>query len=489
MATFPNTMEFMRLNRPIGIEWAARNMTVEGTIPTEINGAFFRAVPDPAFAPKFPDDSILSADGMIGAFYFENGAVDHNLKYLRTPRYEAERKARRALFGRYRNPYSDDAEVRGIDRAVANTTPVWHGGRLFMTKEDALAYEVNPHTLETIGAWNYGGKLRSQTMTAHPRIDPVTGEMFMFGYEASGLATTDVSYFIADRDGNLKSEQWFKAPYCSLMHDFGLTEKHVVFPVFPTKSDLERLKKGGVHWMHDQEGESWVGIMPRYGKTEEMRWFKGPKGVFAFHYMNSFDEGNLVHLDVSLADTQPFPFIRVASGIHRAPQDVKYSAERWTFDLSKPGDTFTSRPLCPPGDLPRIRDADMGRPYNHLWMPTMDPNGTPPLLGGPVGAQFNALIHVELNTGRVAGVGFGPASDVNEPVHVPSTKPGHDGWLILTIDREIDADHHESELLILEAANINAPPVARVKLPVPLHPQIHGCWVSGAQLAKSKQPA
>ena len=134
-----------------------------------------------------------------------------------------------------------------------------------MTKEDALAYEVNPHTLETIGPWTYGGKLRSPTMTAHPRIDPVTGEMFMFGYEAGGLATDDVAYFIADRDGNLKSEQWFKAPYCSLMHDFGLTQNWAVFPVFPTKSDLARLKAGGVHWTHDQQGDSWVGIMPRYG--------------------------------------------------------------------------------------------------------------------------------------------------------------------------------------------------------------------------------
>jgi carotenoid cleavage dioxygenase len=184
MSRFPQTVEFTHLNRPLGIEWAARNLQVEGKIPAEINGAFFRAVPDPAFPPLFADDSTLSADGMISCFRFENGAVDHEIRYLRTPRFEAERKARRALFGRYRNPYSDLPEVRDVDRAVANTTPVWHAGRLFMTKEDALAYEVNPHTLETVGPWNYGGKLRSLTMTAHPRIDPITGEMFMFGYEA-----------------------------------------------------------------------------------------------------------------------------------------------------------------------------------------------------------------------------------------------------------------------------------------------------------------
>jgi carotenoid cleavage dioxygenase-like enzyme len=487
MSRFPETVEFTHLNRPLAIEWAARNLEVEGVIPADIHGAFFRAVPDPAFAPLFPDDSTLSADGMVSRFYFEDGAVDHEIKYLRTPRFEAERKARKALFGRYRNPFTDLPQVKGVDRAVANTTPVWHAGRLFMTKEDALAYEVNPHTLETVGAWNYGGKLRSPTMTPHPRVDPVNGEMFMFGYEAGGLCTDDVAYFIADRDGNLKSEQWFKAPYCSLMHDFALTENFAIFPVFPTKTDLARLKAGGVHWTHDQQGDSWVGILPRYGKADQIRWFKGPKGVYAFHYINAFEGGGLVHLDVCLADTQPFPFIRIPSGIQREQRDVKMSTERWSFDLKQPGDGFSARPLAPPGELPRLRDRDQGRPYTHFWMPSMNPQAKgPPVAGGPVGASFNCLLRVEPATGRVAMAEFGPATAVSEPVHVPSKTPGHDGWLLVVIDHEISPQQHWSELLVLDATNIAAPPLARIKSPVPLHPQIHGCWVAGEQLAQSR---
>jgi carotenoid cleavage dioxygenase-like enzyme len=487
MSRFPETIEFSHLNRPIAVEWEARNLEVEGAIPAEIHGAFFRAVPDPAFAPIYPDDSSLSGDGMISRFYFENGAIDHSIRYLRTPRFEAERKARKALFGRYRNPFSDLPEVKGVDRAVANTTPVWHAGRLFMTKEDALAYEVNPHTLETVGPWNYGGKLRSPTMTAHPRIDPKTGEMFMFGYEAGGLCTDDVAYFIADRDGNLKSEQWFKVPYCSLMHDFGLTENYVIFPVFPTKTDLARLKAGGVHWTHDQEGDSWVGIMPRYGKVSEMRWFKGPKGVFAFHYFNAFEDGGKVHLDVSLASTQPFPFIREPSGIRIDQRDVKVEAVRWSFDLSKAGDSFEARGFGPPGDLPRVRDSDQSRPYTHFWMPSMNPDAKgPPVLGGPAGASFNCLLRVETTTGRVALLEFGPGTAVSEPIHVPSKQAGHDGWIIVVVDHELDPNNHTSTLYVLDATNINAPAVASVKMPVALRPQIHGCWVSAAELAKSR---
>ncbi|KAJ8137190.1 hypothetical protein OY671_009597, partial [Metschnikowia pulcherrima] len=190
----------------------------------------------------------------------------------------AEKAAGRALFSKYRNPLTDDAEVQGIEGTVSNTTPVWHAGRSFMTKEDGLAYEIDPETLATIGRWDYHGASKSKTFTAHPRVDAETGEMFFFGYEAGGSCTADVAYCIADKDGNLVSEQWFQQPYCSTIHDFTITEKYAVFPIFPTTTDLDRVKAGGPHWAHQQDSESWVGIMPRYGKVEEMRWFKGPKG-------------------------------------------------------------------------------------------------------------------------------------------------------------------------------------------------------------------
>ncbi len=121
-------------------------------------------------------------------------------------------------------------EAAGLDRTLANTTPVWHAGRLLMTKEDGLPYRVNPHTLETIGRYDFDGKLRSETMTAHVRIDSKTGELFFYGYEADGPASTKVAYCIADRAGNLVREQWFDAPYCALMHDFAITENYVLFP-------------------------------------------------------------------------------------------------------------------------------------------------------------------------------------------------------------------------------------------------------------------
>jgi carotenoid cleavage dioxygenase-like enzyme len=101
-----------------------------------VSGAFFRAVSDPAHPPMLGDDIMLSGDGMVSRFLFENGHVDYAIRYVHTERFAAERRARRALFGRYRNPFTDDPAVAGVDRTVANRTPIWHAGRLLMAKED-----------------------------------------------------------------------------------------------------------------------------------------------------------------------------------------------------------------------------------------------------------------------------------------------------------------------------------------------------------------
>ena len=172
--------------------------------------------------------------GLSAAYYLSKAGIPSTL---------LERQARKALFGAYRNPYTDDPSVAGKRRGAANTTPFFHGGRLLAFKEDSPPWEVDPVTLETVGEWTFGNRLRSQTVTAHPRLDPTTGEMHYFGYEATGLASTDVSYFVTNAKGELIREDMFQVPYCALMHDFVVTKEHVVFPGFPIVADLERMKR------------------------------------------------------------------------------------------------------------------------------------------------------------------------------------------------------------------------------------------------------
>lgn len=486
MRVFPPTPDYSGLNTPIGEEYEINSLAVEGYIPGDVEGTFFRAVPDPAFPPFMEDGgAVLSGDGMISAVRFAGGKASFAIRYVQTERYQAEVAAGCALFGKYRNPFTDKPAARGLDRTVANTTPVWHAGRLLMSKEDGRPYRVDPHTLKTLGRHDFGGQLKSQTVTAHVRIDPQSGEMFFYGYEAEGLGSTKVAYCLADRQGNLVKEQWFDAPYCAMMHDFTITEHFVLFPIFPTTCDVSRLKAGGDHWVHEMHLDSWVGVMPRYGDVAELRWFRGPKGASCYHMMNAFeDAGGRIHLDQCLSSVNAFPFIQRASGLNVAPGDAGGRLARWTIDLEDGSDTVTETVIGPPGDFPLIPASRQGRPYTHGWMLTMNPQMQgPPVPGGPVGAMFNMLLRLDFTGKPPQAIALPPGQCFNEPVHVPASMPGHEGWLLMLVDRETAPSEFTHAVWILDAGNLGAGPVAKVSIPHRLRAQVHGWWVSAAQLA------
>ena len=196
MADFSLTHPLSGFFAPTRFEAEVTDCIVVGEIPKTLDGAFYRMHGDWIYAPRFKDEASLSADGYISMFRFADGSVDYRGRYVRTDRYKTQIAARRQLYGYYRNPHTDDAEVRDVDnpgrRTAANTTPVILAGKLYATKEEGLPYEIDPNSLETLGETDFDGEWKSQTFTAHPKLDPATGETFAFGYEATGLASTDI---------------------------------------------------------------------------------------------------------------------------------------------------------------------------------------------------------------------------------------------------------------------------------------------------------
>jgi len=471
--TFPDMMDFTGHNAPSRIECDIFDLVVEGNLPAEINGAWFQSVPDPQFPPMLGTDTFLSADGMVRSFAIANGHVDFKQRYVRTERWQLERQARRSLFGLYRNPYTDDPSVRGKRRGAANTTPVFHGGRLLTLKEDSRPWEVDPKTLETVGEWTYDGQLRSETMTAHPRFDPETGELYFFGYEASGLASRDVAYCVANKDGELIKEEWLQVPYCALMHDFVVTKEHAIFPGFPIVADLERMKAGGPHWAWDATRESFVGVMPRNGRASDLRWFRAPP-CSVFHFMNGFSEGSKVHIDMCVSNVPAFAFMREAGNLHVPQHELRGNLVRWTFDLSKKSDRPQETVLAPSGDFPRTAERDMMVDYDVAYYEQLDLRNGPPIISGPVGAGFNTITRLEVKSGRMKSYFAGPNRTVQEHVHIPSKQAGHEGYLAFIADRHED---NTAEVQFLEAANVDKGPIARVSVPMRLRSGVHGNWV------------
>src|SRR5256714_10529599 len=181
MAHFPGTPSFTGFNTPSRIEADIVNLAHEGTIPRELNGAFFRVQPDPQFPPRLGDDIAFNGDGMITRFHFHRGQCDFRQRWAQTDKWKLEKAAGRALFGAYRNPLTDDESVKGAIRGTGNTNAWIHGGRLYALKEDSPAPLLNAATWGTQGKTTFKGKMAGKTLPAHPRVDPTTGNIVAYG--------------------------------------------------------------------------------------------------------------------------------------------------------------------------------------------------------------------------------------------------------------------------------------------------------------------
>ena len=161
-------------NSPTRFEADIYDCEVWGQIPSDIEGTFYRVQCDFQYRPpenEWPTG--FNGDGHVSAFRFANGSVDFKARYVKTERLMAERKARKRLWGVYRNHFTDDPSVANVDRGAANTHIYWHGGKMLVLKEDALPYHIDPYTLETLGRWDFHGKWTATSMSAHPKIDPI----------------------------------------------------------------------------------------------------------------------------------------------------------------------------------------------------------------------------------------------------------------------------------------------------------------------------
>jgi len=456
---------------PMRFEADIHDCEVEGRIPDDLDGSFYRTCADRRYPQLRPNDIPYNADGAVDLFRFRKGHVDFRTRYIRTPRYVAERTARRALFGVYRNRYTDDPSVAGLSANTGNTTPLIHAGKLYCLKESSPPMLVDPHSLKTLGEYDFEGRLTAKTFTAHPKIDPVSGEMIAFAYEAKGDVTDDVAVQFFDAGGRLTREVWLKAPLVSMMHDFAITQQHVILPTTAMVTSVERLQQGLNHWAYDRTVPAWVGILPRDGEARDIRWFKGPHDrAMLIHATNARTEGNKVILDAPAARGNFNPQFPNLDGSAFDEEARRNTIRRWTFDLSKKGDDAWQEeilfPEVKPTSFSRMDDRYLTLPFRYSYNLLTDPSAW---------CRFD---HHSMQVERFVA---GTTHALHEPQFVPRRRDAAegDGYLIGVAN---DYAEMRSELVIADAQHLTDGPIAKVKLPFRLHMQVHGCWASSRQL-------
>lgn len=480
--TFPDTPAFSGFAAPFRSEIDIQDLVVEGEIPQDLNGHFYRVQPDFIYPPRYANDVPFNGDGNVTLFRFDQGHVDVKTRYVQTQRYKAQSRARKALFGTYRNPRTDDPSVEGLSAGTANTNLVFHHGKLFALKEDSPPVELDPTTLETLDDYyTFGGDLSAKTFTAHPKIDPVSGDMFAIAYEAKGEASRDIAFYAITPEGKIRWEAWIEAPYACMIHDFALTQTHIAVLLVPMIVDVAAMEKDGVHFSWDSSLPTWLGVIEREGDGSDVRWFKGPEKC-ATHVMNAFSEGSQLHIDMDMADGNQFPFF---PSLHE-PWDMKRASgklSRISVDLDKDDEHYQITELFPQlGVLPRVDERYWSLPYHVGFMPVMDP--TQPKsehMRSAIGFTINNWVRFDHNSGTTSAYFPGPSYTLQECQFVAKSADAREGegYLIGV------ANNYEtmlSELHILDAENLEGGPLAMVKLPVRLRNGVHGHWVGAERL-------
>jgi carotenoid cleavage dioxygenase len=417
---------------PVADELTEFDLTVDGSIPPELDGWYLRNGPNPREATGH----WFAGDGMIHGIRVENGrAAWYRNRWTRTESFEED------------FPLYNADGTRNLRAATANTHIVNHAGKTLALVESSLPYEIT-NDLETIGAYDFGGQL-VDSMTAHPKICPTTGEMHFFGY--GNLFEPYVTYHRVDASGELTVNRPVDVKALTMMHDFALTAEHVIFMDLPIVFNMELAGSGDMPYRWDDAYGARLGVMRRDDPFGPIRWFEIDP-CYVFHVANAYDSGDSIVLQAAR-----YPELWRHSGGF----DADAVMWTWTIDLAK--GTVSEQQLDDRTvEFPRIDDRLAGLPARYA-----------------VSVGSDRLIRHDLTTGSAVEHSFGPSATPGVPgeaVFVPSTGPADEsaGYYLGYV---YNPARNGSDLVILDATDFAGDPVATITLPHRVPFGFHGNWI------------
>jgi carotenoid cleavage dioxygenase len=454
---------------PIDQEYTLEDLPVTGEIPADLNGSFYRNGPNPRFSPvSVPDYHLFGGDGMTHAFHISDGKVCYRNRWIETAKFRVEREQGRSVIDAM-NPFNCEegyAEFVLSDKeGLANTACLWHAGKFLVLEEAHLPFEVDPVTLESKSSYDFDGKL-ARLMTAHPLIDPLSGDLLFFGYMASGPCASDIALYRVNPKGELTHSLLIPTAYPAMVHDFVVTENYIMLPILPLAGSLERAMNGGPLLAWEPDKGASLAIVPRNadGGFGEVRWVECDT-IFVFHFMNGFDRNGVITLDGCQFDHAPlFP---TADG--EMLPDSAPVLHRWTIDMNT--------------DTPRVKIERIDAAESEF--PIVDPRyktqeyrvGFYTSPEGEGGDLYNCVARFDHANGSSERYCFGPRDRIftSEAIFVPKSDGAAEGegYLMSVVT---DMNTETSALNILDSTNVSAGPVATAQLPHRIPVGFHGGW-------------
>jgi carotenoid cleavage dioxygenase len=423
---------------PVYDELHATDLEVIGSIPAALDGRYVRNGSNPANGES---SHWFLGDGMLHGIELSGGRA-------RT----------------YRNRWVATDQlgigVQGIPGGgnnASNVSAIYHAGKLLTSGEVGLPFEVDPTDLSTVGVYDFDGKL-TQSFTAHPKIDPATGYLHFFGYWFFGENL--LLYHVADETGALISTERVAVDKATMIHSFAITEQDVVFWEAPVLFDLQAAAAGDPGpFTWDPSYGARIGVMPLGGPATSIRWVEVDP-FYVFHEVNAYRDGDEVVVDVCWHPDM-FNETDLVGGTDTS------AVKRWRINTAGQQLTHAEEVVAPRAfELPSHDRRFSGRQHRHGWFAATREN--------PDTVDFAGIGHIDYQTGAVAEWDPGPTRHAGEAFFVAGDSGEAEGWLLSFV---YDHSTQNSALVVLDAQEVAAGPIAEVVMPQRVPYGFHGVWI------------
>jgi all-trans-8'-apo-beta-carotenal 15,15'-oxygenase len=454
---------------------------VEGTIPPQLRGTFYRIGPGLFDRDNLRRRTVLDGDGMVQSFTFHNPGVRYRNRFVQTKRYVEEEAAGKFLYPTW-GTQAPGGLLANFWRAEevtsqASVTVYEVNGRLYAFDEGSLPYELDPVSLATVGETSFGLSRNETIYAAHSKIDRIRGEWLHFGIQFGPSPRIHITIF--GRGGELVSHRSFPLPRNIYMHDWFVTDRWLILNIQPVDIRVWGFLLGlrsmfdSLRWNPGQG--NLLMLVEKQGNAPPI--FIETEARFMWHSINAhMNKGEIIGDFIGYdnpdhligPDSAATAIMQGRKGNHRYPGTVR----RYVIDPDRKnvreelvtGDNF---------EWPRINEQHSCHRYRFAFINQ-----------GHAGEFFWSIItRVDMLTGKKSSYDFGRSQYCSEPVFIPIPGTSYNpddaeepGWLLSEV---YDSVSRTSYLAILRAEKITDGPIAKIHLTHHAPFSYHGWWSAG----------
>jgi len=446
---------------------------IEGRIPADIDGIYLRNTENQIHQPlgRFHP---FDGDGMVHQIEFRDGRANYRNRFVRTRCFTAEQEAEASLWGGLADPprlsLRPGFGAHGSLKDSSSTDIVVHAGEALSTfYQCGEGYRLDPETLEQRGAESW---VPLDGISAHPKVDEHTGELMFFNYSKHAPY---LHYGVVDENNRLTNYIPIPLSGPRLPHDMAFTENYSILNDLPVFWDAELLKKN-VHAVRKHDGlPSRFAIVPRHGKSEDVRWFEA-EPTYVLHWVNAYEDGDEIVLDGYFQeDPTPGPQRDAPPGFEHMMAFLDEYAfrpklHRWRFDMrsGKTREEHIDERIL---EFGMINGRHGGRKYRYAYSTIAQPGWF----------LFKGFVKTDLETGKTSEYSLGQGRFASEAPFAPriGAIEEDDGYLVSFVT---DENSGTSECILLDARHLEDGPVCRIALPHKLCSGTHACWAGRERL-------